>query len=702
MGRRQFLIGSMASASAMAFTNLVKGKGFAAASENPGAVSAQGGNSKYSHLLSPLNIRNKVVKNRILYTISTPYFLMGPETFPADVIRSYYSDIAKSAAIVLVRMSTDMGGVPGGRQGSGYAAQMPSWDGDDPRVYNYIDQMIEGVHCEGALVGGVSIGDGMGGGPGRGGETLTIDEIVTQAKEAEDKGYDVAYVGTREAKNTEDLKPIIEKMEAVRKATNLIILAWILPAIPGVSQGVGQGMGMPMGMGPGPGMGLGQEPGQGQGQVPGQAQVQRQGQVLGQQGGSSAPSVEEVVKMAKMLEGVADIIQMRDAGRYTSHPNSFNQERGKPSMLNCSQAIKENGIKIITAPNGGFNDPDLNEEFIASGKTDMVAMARALIADPEYAQKLSEGKGKDVVPCVMCNECHGVSSINGPWLTFCAVNPKLGLPSSVRSIRPPVMSKKVAVIGGGPGGMKAAVTAAERGHKVTLFEKSDALGGLQRHTDYCPLKWSFKDYKDYLIRQVEKAGIDVRLKTSATPEMIKANGFDAVLVALGAEPFIPNIPGADGKNVYDILDAYAKEKSMGKNVVLIGGGDFGTEAGISLAHAGHNITALTSAEEMMTSGPHDKIAQIDMYQNMDNFSYVVKATVTGISGGKVTYKDADGSEKSVKADSVVIYAGLTPRQEEALKFSDSAKQVLFLGDCTGHSGTIQKTIRSAFFMASQV
>lgn len=250
--------------------------------------------------------------------------------------------------------------------------------------------------------------------------------------------------------------------------------------------------------------------------------------------------------------------------------------------------------------------------------------------------------------------------------------------------------------------MKAAITAAERGHKVTLFEKSNALGGLQRHTDYCPLKWSFKDYKDYLINQVEKAGIDVHLKTDATPEMIKSKGFDAVLVALGAEPFIPNIPGADGENVYDILDAYAREKSMGKNVVLIGGGDFGTEAGISLAKAGHNIIALTSADEMMTSGPHDRIAQIDLYQNMENFSYIVKATVTGISGDKVNYKDADGNEKSVKADSVVIYAGLKPRQQEALKFSDSAKQVLLLGDCTGHNGTIQKTIRSAFFMASQV
>jgi pyruvate/2-oxoglutarate dehydrogenase complex dihydrolipoamide dehydrogenase (E3) component len=201
---------------------------------------------------------------------------------------------------------------------------------------------------------------------------------------------------------------------------------------------------------------------------------------------------------------------------------------------------------------------------------------------------------------------------------------------------------------------------------------------------------------------VEKAGIEVRLKTAATPEKIRAAGYDAVLVAIGAEPMMPKIPGADGDNVFDIMDAYAREKAMGKNVVLIGGGDFGTEAGISLAHAGHNVTAITSAEELMTSGPHDRIGQIGMYQSMDNFRHVVKAIPTRISGGEVFYTDADGGKQSVAADSVVVYAGLKPRQEEALTFAGVAGQVLYLGDCTGRSGTIQKAIRSAFFMASQV
>jgi pyruvate/2-oxoglutarate dehydrogenase complex dihydrolipoamide dehydrogenase (E3) component len=236
-----------------------------------------------------------------------------------------------------------------------------------------------------------------------------------------------------------------------------------------------------------------------------------------------------------------------------------------------------------------------------------------------------------------------------------------------------------------------------------LYEKSGSLGGLLRHSDYSPLKWAYKDFKDYLVRQTYKAGIEVLLNTEATPEMLRAKSYDTVLAALGAEPVVSRLPGADGKNVWNIINAYSDEKAMGKNVVLIGGGDFGTETGMFLAQAGHKVTALTSEGEMMKrGGPHNKEPQMELFQNMDNFSYKVKVTATGISQGKVTYRDETGAEKSIRADSVVIYPGLRPKLDEALKFSDSADQVLMLGDCTGKAGTVQKTIRSAFFVASQV
>jgi len=677
MGRRQFLIAAgVTSTSALAYKRLsgvvdpVFQTSVASASDKPGASGATG---KYTHLLSPLKVRNRVLKNRIFQTPSPPHSLQGPENYPADAYRSHYSEIAKNAA--MVTLVEEFGQWPKTYEAkdtkfgpSHYSDSM--WQ-DIPPVHNYIDQLIEDIHCEGSLICCGRIG-GSRGGPGGAGGAIKIEDIITQAKQYEDKGYDAVEVGERDWEGgIESVRSAIEQIEAVRKATNLIIVAVILPFTPGLSRG-----------------------------NPHYQVDERSGDK------ATGPQLEEVLAMVKMIDGLADIIRMKDAGHYTNHPNSFTMEKDKPWMLRFSQAIKESGAKIITAPNGGFHDPALNEEFIASGKTDMIAMATPLIADPEYLKKAYEGRGEDIVPCVMCHDCHGVSRTEGPWFDVCTVNPKWGLSATKKaSIRPPSGSKKVAVIGGGPAGMKAAITAAERGHKVTLYEKSDALGGLLRHTDYTQWKWTYKDFKDYLIRQTYKAGVEVLLNTTATPSMIKAKGYVTVLAAAGAEPVISRIPGADGKNVYNILSAYSSKESLGKNVVIIGAGVFGTETGICLAKDGYKVTVLTSEKEMMPKkfiGPHNKENQIDIYQTHPNYSYVLEAIATRISDGKVIYMDAAGSEKSVRADSVVIYAGLKPRMDEAMKFSGTAGQFLLLGDCTGNGGTVQKTIRSAFFTASQV
>jgi NADPH-dependent 2,4-dienoyl-CoA reductase/sulfur reductase-like enzyme len=333
----------------------------------------------------------------------------------------------------------------------------------------------------------------------------------------------------------------------------------------------------------------------------------------------------------------------------------------------------------------------------------MITMIRPFHADFDYAQKAYEGRGEDVVPCIQCDKCHGLS-MEGPWTSVCSVNPKLGLEPAVRVIPSPAVLKKVAVIGGGPAGMQAAITASERGHHVTLFEKNDFLGGLLHHTDFSSYKWALRRYKDYLIRQVEKAGVEVHLNTEAKPETIKAKGYDAVLVAVGAEPNIPRIPGSDGGNVYNIVEAYTNEKELGKNVVLIGGGEFGVGTGMFLAKAGHKTTILTSGRELLpVRRVHWEEIITDVYEHLDNFDFVVEAIATRISSGKVLYRDAEGREKSIRADSVILYAGLKPKQDEALKFYGSSKNAFFtIGDCTGECGNVQKVIRNAFFTASQL
>jgi 2,4-dienoyl-CoA reductase-like NADH-dependent reductase (Old Yellow Enzyme family)/thioredoxin reductase len=709
MGRRQFLIATgVASTCALTCKKLAGFETRAAmAAEQAATAGIKAAGNRCPHLLSPLRIRNVVLKNRIMHAVSPNFCMQASENYPTEAYRNHYSNMAKNAAIV--SMNTLFGSYPkkyftkddfpndeylfeawNSWQHIGNGA----WE-DIPPVHNYVERMIDDIHSEGALIlfagntggsnnnfiasgeasgqkdevgmqraakaaagegggmmGGAGPGGMPGGGPGPMGQSnKSVADVVKEAKEAVDKGYDVYQMRS----------PTREAAEAVRSATDLIIMGNIQVGDSKVIYGVSN-VNQP-----------------------------------------TAAELEQAVESARKLEGLVDFVYFR-AG--SAHPNSFVQDKAAPWGLAYAEAIKKAGLKILTCPGAGFHDPILNDQFIASGKTDMVSMTTPFFADPELVKKVASGRADDVIPCYQCQNCHAVSMMKGPHLFMCDVNPKLGTPAyKLQGITAPIKTKKVAVIGGGPGGMKAALTAAERGHKVTLYEKDAALGGLIKFSDYSQWKWNMKDLKDYLIYQVKKAGIEVKLNTTATPSMIKAAGYDTVLVATGSEPVISRMPGADAGNVFNILTCYSNKQALGKNVVMIGAGKFGTEAAIGIAKDGHKITVLAPGEEMIDAedvGPHGVGPQERIYKNHPNFSYVMKTMVKSITGGKVTYTDSKGAENSIQADSIVIWSGLKPRVDEAEKFIGSADEVLLLGDCTGKNGRIRKTIRSAFFVASQI
>ncbi len=481
-----------------------------------------------------------------------------------------------------------------------------------------------------------------------------MDEIVKDAKEAVNNGYDVYRLESDS----------LEAAQAVRNSTNLILMASLR-------------------------MGGGMMGGEGK-NTPGVSNVNQ----------PSSADLEKAVEMARKYQGLADILWIR----INEHPNSFVQDQDAPISLAYAVAIKKAGIKILACPSAGFHDPVQNDRFIAEGKTDMVGMTTPFFADPELVRKLAAGRADDVVPCIQCQNCHGIAMGYGPHYPSCTVNPKWVLPPyKLSQILPPQTRKRVAVIGGGPAGMKAALVAAERGHQVTLYEKDAALGGLLQFSDHSQWRWNHKVYKDHLIHQVKKAGIEVKLNTAATPSMIKAAGYNTVLVAAGAEPV--DMPGADGASAFNILTSYTRKQALGKNVVVIGAGQFAMEAGICMAKDGHKVTLLAPGKEMIepqNSGAHNMSNQTAIYKNHPNFSYVLETKVKSMTGGKVTYTDAKGAESTISADSIVVWAGLKPRMDEAEKFFGSADEVLLLGDCTGTNGTVQKTIRSAFFAASRV
>jgi 2,4-dienoyl-CoA reductase-like NADH-dependent reductase (Old Yellow Enzyme family)/thioredoxin reductase len=697
MGRRQFLIAAgVTSTSALAFNKLagvvdpVFQTGSANAAEKSGTADTKGNavnNARYFHVLSPLKIGNIVLKSRLSHSRSLPHFLQGPEIFPAEAVIQHYASVARNGAAFVT--------VKGGRardrkKVKGDQAHGTIWDIEDPSVHNYYAQTADAIHfydskaCIGINIidpSGYNISDVAAGNRRiSAGKEMPVDMIQGMIDDAakqcvfyKNLGYDMVniYMSYRASILAYSLSPAINKRTDKYGGSVENRGRFALELFQAIKKACGQDFLI-------------------------EAQISGEEEAGGY-------TVADMVKYAKLWEGSVDILQLRATTGGAAHPTGFNSQKKAPITLRYAQAIKESGAKVITAPIGGYQNLDFTEEYIATGKTDMVSMARAFICDTDYGKKIAEGRGEDVVPCILCNDCHGLN-MNGPWISFCSVNPKIGLAHRVDALTSaPARSKKVAIIGGGPAGMEAAIVASERGHKVTIYEKNDFLGGQIKHADYASFKWPLKDFKDYLINQVKKAGVEVLLSTRATPEMIKAKKYDVVLVAAGAEPIIPNIPGSDGSNVRAPIFVYGNDKSMGKNVVIIGGQQIAVEVGIYLAGNGHQVTVL--AEEKKLAEDANQIHFVEQlteaWQAQKNFSFITEARATGITKEKVTYIDSKGSEQSIQADSVVIYAGRKPRQDEAMKFYGSAGQFFIIGDCRTE-GRVAQAMRTAFATASQI
>ena len=254
----------------------------------------------------------------------------------------------------------------------------------------------------------------------------------------------------------------------------------------------------------------------------------------------------------------------------TSQPTNLNPHKlphlGVTSQI--THALREIGCKTNIVLIGGCNDPELLETAIANNDADMIGAARSWLSDPDWGRKIYEGRSDDIVPCLRCNKCHQAKPDD--WLSVCSVNPVFGLEHKIeRMIPEKTEPKKVAVIGGGPAGMEAAIIASQRGHAVTLYEMTDHLGGLLNSTDGMRFKWTLRNFKEYLIRQVNKHSVAVKLNTKATPEIIASENYDVVIPAVGAIPIIPPIPGIDLHHVLPATSVLEREVELGQNIVVI-------------------------------------------------------------------------------------------------------------------------------------
>jgi 2,4-dienoyl-CoA reductase-like NADH-dependent reductase (Old Yellow Enzyme family)/NADPH-dependent 2,4-dienoyl-CoA reductase/sulfur reductase-like enzyme len=675
---------------------------------------------KYPNVLSPIKVGNNVFRNRLLTSPSAPMRVQGPELYPTENLITHYANKAKSgAAMVTCRGfgSQHNQWVTAEPPDNSSRWSMPVLRMDDDRSCHYFAQLADAVHFYGAKIS-MQIGaevpyqydvsshypdkpfvepfDQTGldilvklrpHEPGRKQTTLTrvempasvidelADEFAHQARQLQEQGWDGVFIHGAYRMRTVGrfLSPLTNKRTDQFGGSLENRARFPLMVFDRIKQKCGKDFIIETSI-------SGCEP----------------------EGGFT---IEDAIKYAKIYAGHIDLLQVRPGEIDPAHPTGYNPER--TPWLYLAEAIKKSGADVKVVAIGGFTYPDDFEDAIASGKADFISGARAWISNPDFGRLFYEGRGEDVVPCLRCNGCH-LFSFKEPTVSCCSVNPIWGLENKIeRMILPPTKKKKIAVVGGGVAGMEAALISTQRGHSVTLYEKGNALGGLLKTCDHPSFKWPQKDFKNYLVRKVgESDNIKVLLNTEATPEMIKKEKYDEVIAAVGSDPIVPNIPGIKGKNVFYAPDVYGNDAvlgKLGKNIVIIGGGEVGVETGMYLAQKGHEVTVLEMLNLLASTAVplHFYTMFKAAWEKEKNLKPIVNARCTGIRADKVTYVDANGVEHNIKADSVVISAGMKSKNDLALKFYDTSDHLHMIGDCH-EVGNVQKAMRSAFSTASTI
>ncbi|MFV0441580.1 MAG: FAD-dependent oxidoreductase [Lachnospirales bacterium] len=672
----------------------------------------------YKNLLSPLEIRGNILKNRMECSNSLPHFLQGPETYPSESVITHYANKAKNGAAIVTCMGINNfsrglkmeSEVPishfpdyetdGDKKAEAVKeitnimefdiAHFPDYDLYDPTSQNYLIQLADAIHyhdsiaCMGFFVGPQSAYPLIDGdklkfvSANKKVDSYTKEEIslicdsyAEQAKVLKFLGFDMVSVhfAYRGQLPSRFMSPITNNRTDEYGGSSENRFRFAKEIIERIRE------------------------------VCGPKFIIECLMSTHEDGGYD---IDETVEFLKSVGDSLDIVQLRAKDVDEAHPTGFNLEA--TPFLNDSKYIRDRVEgKVLISTIGGYHDPDVNEKAIAEGYADIIGMARSFMSNPEYGKLIYDNKTDDIVPCVRCNKCHGRGK-DDVFASVCTVNPKIGIEHRLDVLTSePKVKHNVAVIGGGPCGMKVAIELFDRGHSVTLYEGTDELGGMLKHTNFVDFKWPVKDYKNFLIKQVEKRDIKLYLNTKVTSESLASESFDVIIPALGATPIRPNIKGADGENVHFAIDVFEKPEAIGDKVVVIGGGEVGVETGMFFAKMGKEVTVIEMRDELApdTTLMHYKEAFKEAWEAIPTFKSVVNARCSEISDKEVKYLDENNNEHSIEANSVILSVGMKPRNSEALEFYGKADYFYMIGDCKAPR-TIQQVTREAFATASRI
>lgn len=636
----------------------------------------------YSHLLSPLKVRGLVLPNRMTSSTSVPHFLMGPEPYLPPHMIELFANRAKSGAGMVTLSHTY---APIGKKGMKFAGDtehFPELNMYDPQCQNYLIQFCDAVHYYGSkacmnLTRPIMPEWNVVDDPRRGAKAYTpeiidqfIDAYVEQAVVAKKLGFDMgsvhfayrstfagAFFSPLTNTRTDEYGGSLEN----RSKVVLEIFRRIKAACGEdfVLEGLISATDLPGGY-----------------------------------------TFEDTKQFAKMSEGLIDILQIRMGDPDESHPMGFHVPN---PTLQYAEELKALGLKTIIEPIGGYQDPEVCDAIIRDGKADLLGMARTWVCNDNYVELLKQGRGDDITPCVRCNKCHVISH-NTPYLSACTVNPAFGLQTYLKDHKAPISApSKIAVVGGGPAGMEAAIVAAKRGNQVTLYEKSDRLGGQLVAAGVPEFKWPLKKFADWMVHQTGKNGVEVKLNTEASKELLEQEGYDVVIAALGSVPVLPPIPGLkERKGMVTAIDALLAPEKVSGDVVIIGAGEVGVETGVHFGRTGLKVTILEMGSEISpdTVPIHYRETFDKTWQEVETLSILTNAKVVAVTEDSVVYQTAEG-EVTVKADTVIVAAGSKALTDQALGFYSDKYDFHMVGDCT-NVGTVMSAMRTGYAVGNQL
>lgn len=408
-------------------------------------------------------------------------------------------------------------------------------------------------------------------------------------------------------------------------------------------------------------------------------------------------TLEEAIEIAKLLESWGYDGLSTDAGTldgyYYAMPPAY-----VPTgyTLDMAAAVKK-AVSIPVLCGSRMADPDMDEQAIADGKIDAVVVGRQAFADPDFVNKVISGKPETVRTCIGCNQgCIWGYFTRGR--VSCAVNPEVGYERDLNITKSPE-PKKVIIVGGGVAGMEAARVATLRGHRVSLYEKTDVLGGNLIPAGSHDFKKEVLQLNEYYKNEMKRLNIDIHLNTEMTIEMLEKANADAIILAVGSRSVVPRIDGIHHSKVVLGIDALLHPDKVGERVVIVGGGLTGCEIAYGYAKDGKKVTIVEALDDLMKGD----IPDMNRMMLMDGFEYyktniLTQTMLKSVNDDGAIVELSDHSVKMIPADTVILSIGYRPLESMASKLANCGAVIYEIGD-GNRVGNIMTAIQDAYEVA---